>query len=208
MTSNFAAKRGFSLIEMAIVLGVLGIVLAGLWGLVSVAREHIKREDAFEQISIVVQNTRDFFKGRARVATPAGARTAAALTSYLIEQNVLLPEQIRDRSVGTGNFVADHPWGSAGASGAALPNGGLLISSDAVDHSGAYQVELRGLKLGSCVALVSRFSGASAPAGLLKIKINANAERDPPVTAEIAGTECVAPTGQGNTILLTYRLRQ
>ncbi len=203
MSSEFVCKRaGFSLLELAIVFAIIGIVLAALWGVVGMVRENIKREEAVAQMTAIVGKIRDYYAGRACASTNFGCPVIDTdLTNYLFRQSVLLPEQLRDRVAVL--LVADHPWGSVGANGVLLAGGGLIVRSVG-DGRDSFQVELLGLKGSSCVALASALSSAGAPKGLTGMTINGGAGLGLPVTPEAAAVECVAATNRINSV---YSLR-
>ena len=214
MTSGFSlnpvsnrARRGFSLAEFSIVLGIMGVVLGALWGVVAIVRENVKRGEMAEQTVAMVNNIRSFYMGQMRLATPAGSVAESAVTDHLLRQGILLSEQLRDRTAGT--WVADHPWGATGASGAVLANGGIGVSGvdaggvDVSTHS--FRIQLRGLKYSSCVALASRLSGSN-PTGLRTVHINGTPTS--PVTPDVAAANCnTAPAGTANTLDFLYSLR-
>lgn len=193
--------------ELAVVLATIGIILAGLWITVSIVRNHVRRDTAVSQIVISIRNIRDFYMNRNVMATPAGSGAADALTDYLFRQSVLPPEMIRDRSAGT--LRGDLPWGSVGAGGGALANGGFAVDDGgASPSSDRFRLFLRGLSFDDCVAIASQFSAPGSPTGLLRAKINDNADEELPVTVEKASDSCVTgPGGEDNRIALTYRLR-
>jgi len=212
MTSDFSpkrcvnhSKRGFSLVEFAIVLGIMGIVLGALWGVVAIVRENVKRSAMSEQMVSIVTNIRSFYMGRSRVTDGAGNRDFVNLTHYLLQQGVLLSEQIRSRAAAT--WVADHPWGPISASGAAMAAGGLAVTGD--NQAGvnvstrAFRIQLRGLKYSSCVALASKLSGSNPP-GLLEVHINTLLTS--PVTPDAAAANCAALPAD-NTLDFLYSLR-
>ena len=205
-------SRGFSLTEFAIVLAIMGIVLSALWGVVSIVRENINRAQMKEQMVLIVNNVRDFHMARMSVVDPATNSSAfGPVTDYLLRQNVLLPEQIRDRAAGA--WLADHPWGSAAPSGGVIPNGGVAIrGGDAVGPASNvgsfFTIELRGLKLSSCIAMAAELSGSGMPEGLASVLIN-GAAVPVPVTPDAATGSCIAPAAANdNTIGLVFALRK
>lgn len=192
--------------EFAIVLAIMGTVLASLWGIVSIVRENIKRQDMAEQMVVMVQNIRDLYANRVRLVTPTNATDAASITHYLISQNALLPEQIRNRSAAV--LVADHPWGATGASGATIAGGGILIDGS-TNNARFFRIRLRGLKYSSCVALADKLTGAGMPAGLTSVVINGGtAQTTFPMSPDVASSQCDnAPVGNQNTMDFVYTLR-
>lgn len=210
MTLNCETKKrraGFSLMELAVVLAVVGVILGALWGIVSIVRENIRRETALSQVSVIVASVRDFYLGRGFVQTPSGQGDFDKLTDYLIRQGVIPPEAIRDRSATT--LRADLPWGPTGAGGSTLADGGLAIDNTDVGVSAdRFRVQLRGLSYANCIALSSRLSGPEGPKGLMRVKINSNADEELPVTVEEASDSCQKkPGGDENKVDFVFRLR-
>ncbi len=205
MNSGFVHKRaGFSLLEFAIVLAIIGIVLSALWGVVSMVRENIKREETSEQMTAIVGKIRDYYMGRPCISLSFTCGSSGdVLTDALFKSGLLLPEQLRDRSASP--LVADTPWGASAADGSSLANGSLIVRSVG-DGRNSFQVELLGLKESSCVALASSLSGAGAPKGLTAMTIN-GAAQGLPTTPEAAAGVCTTPSGATNTIIITYSLR-
>jgi len=194
--SSNKARNGFSLTEMAIVLGILGIVLGALWGAVSIVRENIRRSEAKEQMMTIVSKIRDHYMGRACASVNFSCATANAdLTDSLMQQGVLLAEQYRK---GTNPALADHPWGSNGG-------GASLIVRAVDDGRDQFSLELNSLPQDSCIAMATALSGVGAPPGIEAVNINGVAAALP-VTVADAQAACVN-AGAANTLLLTYRLR-
>jgi prepilin-type N-terminal cleavage/methylation domain-containing protein len=202
------ARRGFSLTEFAIVLGVLGVVLAALWSFASIVREQAKREESKEQLMVMVSHIRDHYLGRRCASINTVCTNGSNLTDYLLRRNALLPEQIRDRTAGV--WVADHPWGATSAGGGVLANGGLAVFAG--DDAGAspdmfFTIEYRGLSRPTCIALSSTLSGAGTPTGLRQVLINGVDVTPLPVSPEDADGSCMDPAGNQNAIRLVYLLR-
>lgn len=202
--------RGFSLMELSIVLGIVGTVLGSLWGVITTVRENMRRDQALNQIIVSTQNIRDFYKGKAEVSTDAGATGEAALTSYLYQVGVLLPEQIRDRDAGIGNYTGDLPWGAT----AGAPGGTFAVSADPAGNrnSRSFTISLRSLSKGSCMELASKLTSASGPADLEEIWINGTQRTEVwPLSPDVTGDSSICKktlAGDENNISLIYRLRQ
>jgi len=202
-------RAGYTLLELVVVLGVMGIVLSALWGVVSIVQEQVKRHQVADQIVVTVGKIRDYYAARRLIADDMDISDYPELTDYLLRNNVLLPEQIRDRTAAT--WVADHPWGSVGADGSVLANGGFAVGgydrNNALNPESFFTIRLTGLGLASCIALVPLLSGSGIPERLDALVVNSTVY-DPPVSPDVAVTECAAPAGATNTIELVYFLRR
>jgi type II secretory pathway pseudopilin PulG len=208
-SSRAARVAAFSLVELAIVLAVIGIIIGGVLAASAMVWEYEKREQAIEEIGETVANARGFFAGQAGVPN-IGYPT---LSSNLIAANVI-PNSARRTASGTctnpAGLCADAPWGP-------LTSGGITPVG-VVDGAGTFRVcnwslglfgcpaapaapspffsiNLTGLTQKSCIALVEAISGSRGPSGLVEININsynvlASGNSIQPVTAGVATTHC------------------
>ncbi len=180
---------GFSLIEVAIVLGVVAIILGGLWNLLGSVQENYRQDQTVSQVAQVVSNMRDFYKSKSAV----DALGSDALTSYLIERNVILSEMIRKR---TSPYRAGHLWDGT-------INATFKISRGS-DPSSFFVIEFSGLSQKTCTGLASKLTGDGGPEGLLSAQINGYS-RSIPISPENTIGFCGSAV---NSVALTYRLRQ
>lgn len=56
-------RKGFSLVEAAIVLGVVGLVIGGIWVAAATIRENRKIDDAVSGVHVISENIRHLYKG-------------------------------------------------------------------------------------------------------------------------------------------------
>ena len=155
-------RRGFTLTEMAIVLGVVGIVLGGIWAASSSVNDKQKANKAAQEVAIITQNMRQYYS--AKNSFPAGTLTASAMAAGLFPPDMIV------------NGVTVNPWGTvsavAGSSGASeIPNLGVSVGSQAGYGNGSasvcpnynapniLQIVFWGLSGQDCLALLSQFVG-------------------------------------------------
>lgn len=191
-----AGRPGYTLTEMSIVLAVAGLIMAGIWGIASVVREKIRREQAIDQIITVVQKTREYYLGRGDIA---GAGDA---TDALIRVNVIPQEMVSNRSVPPPPlFMAQNPWFGAFTvddNVAGDPPGGARWQS--------FRITTQNLDYGQCVEVVTRVTGPSGPSGLMGNGTSMNGTATPvPVTTDYALANCQPA---GNVLTFAFRLRQ
>lgn len=205
---------GFSMTELAIVLGVVGIILSGLWAAVATAWEHTRREQVREAMATTIANARNYFAGQAGVSSLG----YVALTKNLLAVNVI-PNYLQRNGGCSGNACADHPWGNADLNGTFRvcnwPLGATASdcsAATAVSPASAFiGISLTGLYTKQCIALVESISSASEPTGLVEISINgynllANGKTIQPVSDADVVAQCSKKTDNTNTAAFVYRI--
>ena len=80
-------SRGFTLTEVAIVLGIVGIILGGIWAAAAQVYENHKVEAAENQILTIVHNVRSLYAGRSSIE-------GGDLTAALVNAGVFPPDMI------------------------------------------------------------------------------------------------------------------
>lgn len=232
MPALTTSRRAFSLLELSIVLGVVGIILAAVWGFAEQAYESQKRERAEEEIFTVVNNVRAANTGQTGIIG-----TFTALTPQLALQNAIPRDMLVNTSACTGpanqsGCIANGPWGPGGGTGANLPNGSFGIcnwagsvnantntcanNSSSANSYQLFAIELQGMKTDSCISIATNVSSSKGPPGLIDVAINgvsfmagSGITYTFPILVSDANTKCAAiPNGQtGATLDFVYRLR-
>ena len=176
--SHHRSSQGFSLTEVAIVLGVIGMIMGGIWVALSAGTEYYHREQAAEQIGIVVNNVRSLYA--ARMGTNLGYRN---FTNQMLSKQVLPSYMQQATGCRAGFQCADNPWGSnsnnaggtfrvcAWTMGAA-PAMAACPALNLATPTQFFAVELTHLSIGSCIALVGHVSSSSGSSGLINVVIN------------------------------------
>jgi len=98
---GFTPQRAFSLIEAAIVLGVVGLVIGGIWVGAAAVNRRLQENRALADISMAV--------GRLKALWPAGIGSPSMGTLY--DHRGYFPDDILHDN-GGGTYVARLPWGS------------------------------------------------------------------------------------------------
>jgi len=204
--------------ETAIVLGVIGIIMAAIWAIWGPIREKIRQDEAVRQITTIVNNTRLYYQNRPNIPTDAKGNFDN-LTHELARAGVIPPDMIRNRSAAI--LRIDHPWNRAFTGGSALAAGGLAVCNNVNDtfcpntagpwdSSGlTFLVQLRAVSPEACIALPIRLSQTTGPKGLVGVEIN-GVGLTLPVTVNDATNACRSFIGglSYNIINYVYRLRQ
>lgn len=92
-------RRGFSLIEAAIVLGVVGLVIGGIWAAAATVNENMKVNATINAVYKIVDGTNNMYKN---MPLPTSLVT---ITPTLIASGIIPADMIKDSSNGVG------PWG-------------------------------------------------------------------------------------------------
>lgn len=191
---------GFSLVETAIVLAVLGAVLGGLWAISAQAWEYVRCERTVEAVNTTVTNIRSYFGGQAGLPDLGVENMSAQLINLGV-----IPSNLT-RSSGQGCAVtpcADTPWGPY-AGGVINPwgtfrvcnwklgMGACFINSGGVGATSPFfAVVLGGVTKKSCISLVEAISGPKGPDGLVEMNVGStNLTAVHPVSDADATTAC------------------
>jgi type II secretory pathway pseudopilin PulG len=185
--SRFGLKtRGFALIELAIVLGVIALVLGGVWVLASKLREMARVNATKEQMIVMLKNIRGYYESRG--CMPNGDQTATLSAANL----TIFPQEM---IVGAG--VVRDQWG-----------GPVTVVGNNAPCS--FTIRFGILPGSSCIELVPMLTApGEASRGLLGASINTVALNALPANpSAIAGTAA----GQCNQALnaqidLNYAVR-
>ena len=207
---------GFTLTEMAIVIGVVGIMVGGIWTAMSGVMQYHHIAEAAGDVAEVVPNVRSYFA----VQTGMMNKKYTTVTQLLAQQQVIPPHMLRDQSCLTnGNCIADGPWGTNGGDA----NGtfrvcewtmGTSTACSAAQLTGTltpqfFGIEFTGLSAGACFGLVQRVASADGPDGLVDVSINGfsmviNNQAVQHIDGAILNTQCGAVTPA--TVDFVYRL--
>lgn len=100
------SRSGFTLTEIAIVLGVMGIVLSGIWTAASVVHRKRLVTQAAQQALAIVSNIRALYAGRQ--SFPYAAFTHKNITAALVHAGAFPAECF----TGKGDTTPKTPWGT------------------------------------------------------------------------------------------------
>jgi prepilin-type N-terminal cleavage/methylation domain-containing protein len=216
-------QAGFSLTEVAIVMGVMGMILAGIWGLVGRGWESQKQQQASDQIRAIVGNVRSYYSGQAGIPYSANSLATTLLANGTIPANM----QRNPGTTCTSAPCADGPWGSNSgdaqgtfrvcnwAPGAWDPSGSVTPSTacpNSVTTNPAitnfFGIELSGLTQISCMGMTQLMTASTAPTGLADVVIIGSATNDlgsTKVPVATAQSDCNA-AANGNALIFVYQL--
>lgn len=106
-------EHGFTLIELVIVLGISGLIFAGLWGLMTSGSMQLQAQSAAQQYRQVIDAMRKYLANPpteavgtcAAFSAPAEGATTTAITPYCLVQHNYLSSNFA--TVGSGNTYTD-----------------------------------------------------------------------------------------------------
>lgn len=200
-------QRGFTLVETAVVLGIMSVLISSTFTIVGVVRERGRRELFAQELYTIVAATRNFYSGMANVPTTNSLPTNTQSVAYnLISRKAMPMEMLRDEG---GTKVADHPWGNlTGVAGGSLQVGGGGVAGADGYYQG-FDVKMIGVPAESCPEIVMRNAGVGSPTGLIDLKINGTSVfSSVPLKVTTATNACRPSSATTNaTIEFIYRLR-
>lgn len=100
---HLAHSRGFTLTEVAIVLGVFGIVLAGIWAAAGAVYETMRVNKTTQQLQLIVQNMRNYYASRQIVG---GSQNRDTNTAMLVNARIFPRDMLNNAN------MPESPWGT------------------------------------------------------------------------------------------------
>lgn len=194
-------RRGFTLTEIAIVLGVVGIIVGGIWAAADNVSETRKENDAVAELQTIVHNMYNLYGGRSTPScTPSGPNGSADITPCLLSAQVI-PSAYAD-AVTAGTAI--NPWSGFGTtyfSG----GGGVSVfgaQSGSVTGPAQFRVSFYDVSYGGCVALINQatscqFGEAECPFHVITAYQNGSCYPTP------TGCSAAAPTTYGSWSIMT-----
>jgi prepilin-type N-terminal cleavage/methylation domain-containing protein len=198
VVSRGQGRRGFTLTEVGIVLGIIGIVIAAIFAAASVAQYRIQLNQGVDEISLITGNMRSLYASQN--ASAVGSQSFAVVTPILIQQSVFPQEMLTTAGATT---VADNPWDQTAPGGSAQ----IQIVAAAGGTPSQFAVRYLNIPADVCADLLVRNSLPSAApglSGLQQIQVNGTAVAPLPISPIAAATAC--PEGATYTIDWYYTL--
>ncbi|MDX1922132.1 MAG: hypothetical protein SFW65_03255 [Alphaproteobacteria bacterium] len=172
--TRISKQAGFNLIEAAIVLGIVGLIVGGIWAAAASAYENMRQQTASKNLLSFAQNVRGFYSNSG--ATAIDTSVTNAITQGLV------PSDMR-----SGTTAAVSPW--------ATP---VTINTGAINGINVFGVLFSGLSRQTCINLILRNTNASNGSGLIAVGGTATiptTESTFPLTSAAATTLCATATG-------------
>ncbi len=170
-----AATRGFNLIEAAIVLGVIGLVLGGIWISANALRTRMQMADIQSMVVTARAGAQNLFRSQ-------------CLSASNLTDTLHLAGLVPASSYDAGNVAVSLPW--TGSYMQYLTGGGVSCTEE-------FWVDMYNLPVSPCIELVSRISSAVPPGDLLDIEVTGSGTTNLttfPVSPAAATAACTDPT--------------
>ena len=185
MMKNKLFKRGMSLLEVSIVLGVMGTIAGGIWAIAGGVRDATRSTMLMQQTQLLVKNTRDYYSLR---ALPTAT---TAITSTLIAAK-LVPE---DMCPASGCTTVKNSYG-----------GTVTVAPAGTSPYNYVDVTLGSVEKRGCVQMMMNLGAKASEYGVTSMTINAGTARTTfPVSDANVNSDCSSATS--NSMVLRFLIR-
>lgn len=180
-------SSGFSLLEAAIVLGVVGSVVAGIWTISASTRASMQANALHQQTLNLIKNVRDYYAGRA-------LPTATADITSTLRTGSVFPEEMCPANCVSGTITTVYN-SYGGTATVAVPNLTAPINQFDVTYTTVSQK--------GCIQLGMMLSARSSDVGL--ISFNAGTARTTfPLSLSTLTGDCATDS---ETVTVSFRIR-
>jgi prepilin-type N-terminal cleavage/methylation domain-containing protein len=200
---SFAAPRdglrGFTLTELAVVLGIVGIILGAIWAATGMVYENNRTRLATSEMLTIVNNWKSIY-GNKRIDIADGND----MTQMTVNNGFAPQEMVPPAGQANGCIVGQ----SAGSCDINGPWGGNIVQVKSGANTNSVQVRFLGLTQTECNNLGNSIANAS---GLVAATLNGTAKSFPPIgtdtpllTSDVSGA--CATAGSGNFVYANFSL--
>jgi major structural subunit of bundle-forming pilus len=173
------SRRGFNLIEAAIVLGVIGLVIGGIWVAAAAVQANLRKSDASKGLIQIIQNTRNLYYGQ----SPTGT-TDVTVTTELINARAI-----------PGDFIS-------GTTARNPFNGAVTVVIDPANAE--IDVSYAAVPRDACIDLTSKNTNISSGMGLTRLIIDATGGGTDTTITTFPYLPTAAATNCGDSNLVTW----
>jgi prepilin-type N-terminal cleavage/methylation domain-containing protein len=166
-----AGRRGYTLIEIAIVLLIAAVVLGALWVAATHVWDNYRAERAAQQVTKIAQNIREYYMNAQNLPAASGTDITATL-----DRLTLFPvEMRRNPNAGAGLTPIDHPFNNALVSGAAPANGSFHVFSKNCPNgttpllATCFRISMQGIDPDDCTRLLEAVPVTNADLEILGV---------------------------------------
>jgi len=157
-------KRGFTLTEIAIVLGIIGLILGAIWVAAAAVYNNMRTSKTTTELLDVAQNLRAMYATAGTVDplanTPAGFAAAAAGNA---NQTYMLANIFPADTLNATQTLAQNPW-----------NGGIGIQAETVTTANdSFMIAFDNVPEGPCITVITATTGTGRDPGLSGVNVAA-----------------------------------
>lgn len=168
MSPRNIARKGFTLAEMAIVLGIVMVVFAAVFGVAQTARNRADINVASNQILQIISNMRDYYmSGKSTAATPS--------MGELIQAGVfpvdMLDAQPAQGQLPSASAHVHHVWSPSG-SGHSVQITKVSMFNNPAPGGVAFVLQYAHVPSDVCIELVNNNSTPGPETGLVEVIVN------------------------------------
>jgi type II secretory pathway pseudopilin PulG len=192
--SSFSAttprrKRGFSLMEAAVVLGVVGLVIGGIWGVAASVRASMQSNQLHQQTLNLVSSIRDYYANRPLPAV------AGAITSTLSGKGIFPEEMCPANCVSAASPSSPPPLNAyGGTTTVTIPN--------PATYSNQFSVTYLSVDKKGCMELGMKLSARAPEIGLVSFAAGGGTRTTFPIPLATLKGDC-----PGSNITLYFKIR-
>lgn len=200
-------RKGFTLTEIAIVLGIVGLILGAIWVAAAGVYNNQKINRANTEILTILQSVRSLY------ASSGAVGSDTEITNSLCQANVFPGDMVGVAACGDNSIR--HPWGAAGTVHV------YSTSSMTANTGDAIQIEFINIPRWACISLLTALGGNSHDSGMIYISGAAAFSSAggstyaglaaPPVTTIAAANNCSGSAGgsaanENTSFYVVYRI--
>lgn len=147
-SSYIKSRQAFTLTELAIVLGIIGLIIGGLWVATNTMRENQKIAMGTREIAAIVHNVRELYAERESV-TQSGVQSEV---SSLIQNSGAFPAEMIQSTTGT----VVNPWG-----------GPVALWIDPGNEANVFRISFYNMSQTGCADIASAVGAEGTTSGLV-----------------------------------------
>jgi len=191
-------EKGFTLTEIAIVLGIIGLILGAIWVAASGVYNNQKVGKANTEILTIAQGIRSLYSTSSTTGDSAGAS----------ENGTFFAAGIFPNDMGSSSTTLVDPWG-----------GSITVTTQTFSTAGdAFGIEFTSVSQAGCIGLLTQIGGQNHEPGLIYANATATASAKGatswstgtsltlPITASGAAAACAAGTN-ANAVQFAFKLK-
>jgi type II secretory pathway pseudopilin PulG len=183
-------KRGFSLLEAAVVLGVVGLVIGGIWGVASSVRASMQANQLHQQTLNLVSSIRDYYANRPLPSVTADM-TDTLRTKGRFPEEMCPANCVAAISPSVLSYVRNAYGGTATVT---IPN--------PATYSNQFYITYLSVDKKGCMELGMKLSARAPEIGLVSFAAAGGARTTFPIPLTTLKGDC-----PGNSITLYFKIR-